>query len=74
LKSLTIIVPTRNAGKYLDASLRSIDIDETIEVFVVDNLSDDNTAEIAKKNNCRFLSEPDRLKQLIRAFIIRLVK
>ena len=48
---VSIIVPTYNSGEYLEACLKSIIEQnyETVELIVVDNSSQDNTQEIAKK-------------------------
>jgi glycosyltransferase involved in cell wall biosynthesis len=48
---VSIVVPTKNSSKFLDACLRSIQAQTypNIELIVVDNFSADNTVEIAEK-------------------------
>ena len=60
LPLVSIIIPTYNAGRTLDKCLRSIegqDYEGKIETIVVDNLSDDNTKEVAQKFKVRFIEE-----------------
>jgi uncharacterized protein (DUF362 family)/glycosyltransferase involved in cell wall biosynthesis len=56
---VSVIVPTYNSASTLNQCLRSIQEQtyENIELIVVDNLSRDATAQIAKQYNAKFLSK-----------------
>lgn len=56
---VSVIIPTFNSGKTLEVCLSSIR-NQThlgIEIIVVDNYSDDDTEEIAKKYSCIFVQK-----------------
>lgn len=55
---ISIIIPVLNGSEYIETLLNSLSIqrtDKKYEVIVVDNDSDDNTVEIAKKNGAKVL-------------------
>ncbi len=63
-----IIVPTRNAGRFLDdclAAVRALDYpQEQLEIIVVDNFSTDDTSAVASKYGVRFYQiGPERSAQ-----------
>jgi glycosyltransferase involved in cell wall biosynthesis len=63
---VSVIVPTKNSANTLGECLESIKNQtyEPIELLVVDNFSNDTTAEIAKKYTSRFFSKgPERSPQ-----------
>ena len=56
--NVSVIMPTLNAERYLEKSLRSIVSQvgvNDIEILICDGGSKDNTLNIAKKYNCRIL-------------------
>lgn len=65
---LSVIIPTRNRGKYLSALLDSLFLQKSVpfdwEIVVVDNASTDNTADVVQKKSkhspvtLRYVSEP----------------
>lgn len=64
--NVSVIIPTKNSGKTLEACLDSIakQTYPSIEIIVVDNFSTDNTIEIAKKyTNKVFSHGPERCTQ-----------
>ena len=66
LPLVSVIIPTRNSGKFLDACLSSIKNQtyKNIEIIVVDNNSTDKTNEIAKKYTDKvFNNGPERSAQ-----------
>jgi len=56
---VSIIIPTYNSGTTLEVCLKSVENQtySNIEVIVVDNYSNDNTEEIAKKYKCTFIKK-----------------
>jgi len=63
---VSVIVPTYNSAKTLDLCLKSIKLQiyPKIEIIVVDNYSDDNTVEIAKRYTDQvFRKGPERSAQ-----------
>jgi len=65
MHTISIIVATYNAGKYLQNCLDSIILqkDEKTELLIIDGGSKDNTVEIVKKNQQHityWVSEPDK--------------
>lgn len=63
---VSVIVPTYNSSKFLEECLQSIQnqIYKNIELIVVDNNSNDNTKEIARKYTDKvFNKEPERSAQ-----------
>lgn len=64
--SVSIIIPTKNSGEFIEACLRSVKNQSysNIEIIVVDNFSTDNTAKIARKYVDRFYQlGPERSTQ-----------
>ncbi len=60
---VSVIIPALNEEKYLEACLKSVLSQEgsvPYEVIVVDNGSEDGTAQIAKKYPVKFIFEPRR--------------
>jgi glycosyltransferase involved in cell wall biosynthesis len=59
---ISVIVPVRNGARSLPALLQSLDAQtlprDRFEVIVVDNASEDRTAEIAEAHGARVISEP----------------
>jgi glycosyltransferase involved in cell wall biosynthesis len=57
---VSVIIPTRNSAKRLDACLRSVEIQtySNVEVIVVDQSSTDATRDIAKQYGARVVSMP----------------
>src|SRR3954452_24884575 len=59
---ISVIVPVRNGARSLPALLQSLDAQtlphDRFEVIVVDNGSEDRTAEIAEAHGSRVISEP----------------
>lgn len=63
---VSVIVPTKNSGRFLEACLRSIKEQsyKEIELIVVDNFSTDNTREIAERYADKFFERgPERSAQ-----------
>jgi glycosyltransferase involved in cell wall biosynthesis len=63
---VSVIVPTKNSGQFLEACLQSIKAQtyKNIELIIVDNFSTDNTQEIAKKYADKVLAKgPERSAQ-----------
>lgn len=60
---VTIVIPTLNAGNFIDRCLLSVSElnypHDKLEIIVVDNGSSDNTVEIAKKYTSKVLVLPD---------------
>jgi len=59
---ISVVIPALNEGEFLGRTLESVinqDCDN-FEIIVVDNNSDDNTAEIAKSFGVNLISEPRR--------------
>ena len=57
-KLLTIAIPTYNRCDLLEKTLRNVfsqEWIEKVEVLVVDNASTDNTSEMIKKYNVRYI-------------------
>lgn len=56
---VSVIIPTKNSENFLDACLRSVKNQsyQNIEIIVVDNFSNDDTVEIAKKYTCNFFEK-----------------
>lgn len=55
---MSVVIPTRNRASYLRVALETIraqDIDEPCEVIVVDDASDDPTAEEAERAGARYI-------------------
>lgn len=71
---LSLIIPARNEESFLPKLLDSVDIardhykgaDSAIEVIVVDNVSTDRTAEIARERGCRVVVEEKRIIAAVR--------
>ncbi len=64
---VSVIVPTKNSGRFLEACLRSIKEQsyKEIELIVVDNFSTDNTREIAERYADKFFERgPERSAQV----------
>jgi len=64
---MSVIVPTKNSSKFLEACLESIENQtyKNIEIIVVDNNSADNTGEIARKYTSKvFTYGPERSAQV----------
>ena len=60
---VSVIVPARNEGPYIDACVRSIleqDVEADIEVIVADGSSEDDTAERAAGAGALVVENPDR--------------
>lgn len=61
MKGVTIIIPTKNSGDYLENCLKSIENlnypKKNLEVIVVDGYSKDNTCKIAEKYGCKIVYE-----------------
>lgn len=67
---LSVIIPAYNEEDWLDETLKSIELvlqetDETNEVIVVDNNSDDRTSEVAREHGAEVVFEPEN--QIARA-------
>lgn len=64
-KLVSIIIPTRNSGIFLEDTLRSImnQSYKNIETIVVDGRSTDNTLVVSKKYNCRILFYSPKVKK-----------
>lgn len=63
---VSIIVPTKNSGEFLEACLKSIKAQtyKNLEIIVVDNFSTDDTPKIAKKYADKFYQQgPERSAQ-----------
>ncbi len=63
---VSVIIPTKNSSRTLDACLKSIENQtyESTELIVIDNNSTDNTKEIAKKYTDKVFNEgPERSAQ-----------
>lgn len=64
LPSISVVIPTLNASKYLDECLESLAAQdyprELIELLVVDGGSTDATLEIARRHDARVLANPLR--------------
>lgn len=64
---VSIVIPTKNSSKFLEACLESIKKQtyENIEIIVVDNFSTDNTREISLKYTDKFFEKgPERSAQV----------
>ncbi len=64
---VSVIVPTKNSDKFLEACLRSIRAQtyKNIELIVVDNFSTDNTKLVAQKYDAQFYTKgPERSAQV----------
>lgn len=64
---VSVIVPTKNSSKFLEACLQSIKAQtyKNIEIIVVDNFSTDDTQEIARKYTDKVCSQgPERSAQV----------
>lgn len=59
MKYISVVIPCFNQGKYLEKAIRSIG-DLPVEIIVVNNGSDDNTDDVAKKLNVTLLHEAKR--------------
>ena len=59
-RELSVVVPTRNAGRLLDDCLASIARQRPREVIVVDGLSSDDTVDIARRHGATVLSDDGR--------------
>ncbi|MFN0121490.1 MAG: glycosyltransferase family 2 protein [Blastocatellia bacterium] len=57
---ITIIIPALNEEKSIGHVLRDIPWDNVHEVIVVDNGSDDATAQVARTHGARVIVEPER--------------
>ena len=62
---VSIVIATKNSGKFLDNCLRSIKNQsyKPIEVVIVDGKSRDNTREIAKRYGCRMYTFVPQVKK-----------
>ncbi|MCW8888662.1 MAG: glycosyltransferase [Gammaproteobacteria bacterium] len=71
---LSLIIPAHNEEDYLARLLDTVDIaresyqgdSSAIEVIVVDNMSTDKTAEIARDRGCTVIEEPKRIIAAVR--------
>ncbi len=57
---VSVVVPARNAGAWLDECLKSIDSEHPHELIVIDGCSTDNTAEIARSFGAQVISDEGR--------------
>jgi glycosyltransferase involved in cell wall biosynthesis len=64
---VSVVVPARNAARWLDECLTSIERDEPAEVIVVDGCSTDDTVAIAQRHGARVLSDEGRGLSVARA-------
>lgn len=63
-RSISVIIPARNEGPYIEACVRSIRnqaVDAEIEVIVVDGGSEDETAARAESAGARVVANPERI-------------
>lgn len=63
---ISVVIPTKNSGRTLDACLQSLRAESTLiaEVIVVDNFSSDDTQQIAEKHHCSVIvAGPERSAQ-----------
>jgi len=60
LKEIEILIPTFNEEKNLQITIDTLRKLGLNNLTILDALSDDNTVEIAKKNNCKVLIDPSR--------------
>ena len=58
-KIVSVIIPTFNSARYLEACLKSIKLQtyKNTEVLVIDNCSNDRTSEITRKFGYRLISK-----------------
>ena len=53
---ISVIIPVKNGSKYLSEAIEAIiSQNMNVEIIVVDDCSEDNTVEIAKKYNCKIV-------------------
>lgn len=53
---ISVIIPVKNGGKYISQAIEGIlNQKMNVEIIVVDDCSEDNTIEIAKKYNCKIV-------------------
>jgi len=75
LPSVSFVIPTYNASKYIELCLKSIFSQEysrdKIEVLIVDGGSKDGTLEISRKFPVRMLKNPKRLAEIGLAMGVR---
>jgi glycosyltransferase involved in cell wall biosynthesis len=64
---ISFVIPTYNAGQYLQSCLKSIQGQEypqdKVEILILDGGSSDNTLEIAHQHNCRVLKNEKKLAE-----------
>ena len=75
LPEVSFVIPTYNAGKYIERCLRSIVSqgypEKAIEIVVIDGGSTDDTLEICERFNLRLLNNPEKLAEIGQALGIK---
>lgn len=62
---ISIIIPVKNGSKYIIQAIECIlNQNMNVEIIVVDDFSDDNTADIAKMYNCKLVRHDKTLGQV----------
>ncbi len=65
-KLISIIIPAKNAGKYLEETILAIkNQNMDVEIIVVNDGSEDNTAEIATDNECLVINHENSMGPVI---------
>ncbi len=63
---ISVIMPVKNGSKYLETAINGIkNQGMNVEIIVVDDCSDDNTAEIAQHNGCKVIKHTNPMGQVI---------